>query len=81
MPIYEYRCQACGHVFEELTRLSAPAPACPKCQSADTARQLSSFAATGLTSAPCGADSPACGVGGDLSSGCGCCCGGGHHHH
>ncbi len=31
MPIYEYRCQACGHEFEKLVRLSDPVPPCPSC--------------------------------------------------
>jgi putative FmdB family regulatory protein len=32
MPIYEYRCQACGHELEALQRFSdAPLHACPKC--------------------------------------------------
>lgn len=31
MPIYEYRCKKCGHVFEVLQRISDPAPQCPVC--------------------------------------------------
>jgi putative FmdB family regulatory protein len=32
MPIYEYRCTACGERFEEFLKLStSPAPPCPKC--------------------------------------------------
>ena len=32
MPIYEYRCQACGHELEALQRFSdAPLRACTKC--------------------------------------------------
>lgn len=32
MPIYEYRCNACGHKLESLQRLSdAPLVACPAC--------------------------------------------------
>jgi putative FmdB family regulatory protein len=32
MPIYEYRCDACGHEFDELQKLSdAPLQDCPKC--------------------------------------------------
>ncbi len=32
MPIYEYRCQACGHDLEKLQRLSdAPLTDCPAC--------------------------------------------------
>ena len=32
MPIYEYRCSACGHELEALQKLSEPTlTACPKC--------------------------------------------------
>jgi putative FmdB family regulatory protein len=33
MPIFEYRCQACGHVFEQFTQRANTAgpPACPAC--------------------------------------------------
>lgn len=40
MPIYEYRCETCGHQFEKLTTLSAPPPECPEC-GADTRKLLS----------------------------------------
>lgn len=31
MPLYEYRCEACGSELEQLDRMGAPAPACPDC--------------------------------------------------
>jgi putative FmdB family regulatory protein len=32
MPIYEYRCEACDHEFDELQKLSdAPLRDCPRC--------------------------------------------------
>ncbi len=32
MPIYEYGCQACGHTFERLQKVSAePVSDCPEC--------------------------------------------------
>ncbi len=32
MPIYEYECQACGHTFEALQKISdAPLRRCPEC--------------------------------------------------
>jgi putative FmdB family regulatory protein len=32
MPIYEYRCEACGHELEKLQRISdAPLTECPEC--------------------------------------------------
>ncbi|TXD37549.1 zinc ribbon domain-containing protein [Lujinxingia vulgaris] len=42
MPIYEYRCAGCGHVFEEIQRFSDPDPeACPKCGSPQVGRMIS----------------------------------------
>lgn len=33
MPIYEYRCEACGHEMEVLQKMSdAPVTACPSCE-------------------------------------------------
>ncbi len=43
MPLYEYECQACHHRFELLVRESTQFT-CPKCASADLAKQLSVFA-------------------------------------
>ncbi|WP_319778032.1 zinc ribbon domain-containing protein [Maridesulfovibrio sp.] len=44
MPIYEYKCNECGHEFEELvSSTSVETPACPKCESPDTEKMLSSF--------------------------------------
>ena len=40
MPIYEYRCGACGHEFEALVR-SSDTPVCEKCASPKLARLLS----------------------------------------
>lgn len=47
MPFYEYRCEECGHRFEELVpSVSSPAPPCPSCQ-ADAASKLPSAFAVG----------------------------------
>jgi putative FmdB family regulatory protein len=44
MPVYEYRCEQCGHEFEHLARtMNAKAPACPKCGAAGAGRKLSVF--------------------------------------
>jgi putative FmdB family regulatory protein len=40
MPLYDYRCKACGAEFEALVRPPA-APACPSCESGDLERLLS----------------------------------------
>ncbi len=33
MPIYEYRCLTCDHLFENLQRWNEDAPDCPQCGS------------------------------------------------
>jgi len=44
MPIYEFRCRACAHVFEELCAASVDVAtiACPECASA-VERKISMF--------------------------------------
>lgn len=72
MPIYEYRCTACGRSFEALmARWDAPAPACEHCGAAHVERKLSVFA----VSAPTSGTGPACGDPGATCGpgGCGCC--------
>ncbi len=45
MPIFEYRCQACDHLFEKLVRPHAPEPiVCPSCQGDRFERLISAFA-------------------------------------
>jgi putative FmdB family regulatory protein len=44
MPIYEYKCRACGRQFEELVR-DAVTPPCPSCRSSEVERTISLFAA------------------------------------
>jgi putative FmdB family regulatory protein len=41
MPLYDFRCQACGAGFEALVRPPAP-PVCPSCGSAELERLVSS---------------------------------------
>ncbi len=42
MPIYEYRCQACGHELEALQKLSeARLTTCPACQKDELVRLIS----------------------------------------
>jgi putative FmdB family regulatory protein len=53
MPIYEYQCEACGHVFDSLQKISeAPLTKCPDC-GAEALKKLVSapaFLGTGLSS-------------------------------
>ena len=52
MPLFDFRCRACGHTFEALVRINAagggfPPPAeCPECGRPDLERMPSLFAAT-----------------------------------
>jgi putative FmdB family regulatory protein len=52
MPLYEYQCNECGEEFEKMLRFSQAGliPVCPSCQSQDTKKKISSFAALGSSS-------------------------------
>ncbi len=43
MPIFEYRCEECGHRFEAIL-FGEQKPACPKCHTEKLEQQLSVFA-------------------------------------
>jgi putative FmdB family regulatory protein len=64
MPLYEYRCEKCGHRFELWQRLGAGKEGvqCPKCGADQVTRLLSTFASTS-SSAPCGASASSCSSG------------------
>ena len=81
MPVYEYRCSACGKKTEDLVLAGDVAdyvPECQHCGSGDLSRLLSTFAAHGGDKAGAAMDGP-CGMGacetGDMSAcgmgGCG----------
>lgn len=41
MPIYAFECEACGHAFDRLQKMSDPDPAeCPSCGAPQVKRQL-----------------------------------------
>jgi putative FmdB family regulatory protein len=40
MPLYDYKCRACGRQFEELVR-HGEAPVCPSCNSGDLEKLVS----------------------------------------
>lgn len=71
MPLYEYRCQDCGHRFEVLQSLGQGSQdlACPRCGRKAPERQYSTFAAHAGGAAAAEACTP---------QGCGApaCCGG-----
>jgi putative FmdB family regulatory protein len=65
MPIFEFKCDKCGHVMEVLHKSrTAKAPACEKCGGSPMRKQLSGFAVGKAAAAPacdsCG-DAPICG--------------------
>jgi putative FmdB family regulatory protein len=42
MPIYEYKCEACGHELEKLQKMSDdPLTDCPACSEASLKKQIS----------------------------------------
>lgn len=45
MPLYEYECHCCRHVFEVLTR-GDEIPVCPACHAGSPERVVSTFAVT-----------------------------------
>jgi putative FmdB family regulatory protein len=56
MPIFEYACSNCGHVFEKLvlTRNQQP-PECPQCGWKQVEQKFLTFATAGATSKSAGA--------------------------
>jgi putative FmdB family regulatory protein len=42
MPVYDYRCKACGHEFTETHPIDAQQPDCPECESAEVQRRITS---------------------------------------
>ncbi len=45
MPTYDYRCEACGHTFEEFQSMTAaPLTDCPNCHKPTVKRMMSSGA-------------------------------------
>ena len=56
MPIYEFRCRQCGHVFEMRleSRQSSKPQTCPACGETDVDRLWSTFSTGGSTGGDCG---------------------------
>ncbi len=77
MPLFRYICNKCGNDFEVLQSHADEQVGCPKCGSADNARQLNRIGGI-RNSGPigCAARSECPSAGGHEC--CGGCC---HHHH
>ena len=73
MPIFAYRCRACGEQFQTLV-MSGETPVCKACESADLERQLSLIASpnkggeSSAETAACGAPMGACCGGGSCAA-------------
>jgi len=67
MPIFEYRCTACGNEFEELV-FGDKVPPCPRCKAQQTEKLMSRCRHKSGGSA--GFDGPAPAAGGSKCGGC-----------
>jgi len=67
VPIFEYRCDHCGHRFEAIVLNGRPPDECPQCERPDLRKEISTFAAhvSGSGSFPSAAAPAACGSCGD----------------
>ena len=64
MPIYEFRCLGCGHVFEFLKlKKEAEEMKCPKCNSEEVERVLSVVSVSKLLSGKASSTVKSCGGG------------------
>lgn len=41
MPLYDYKCDKCGHEHDHIMKHTDPAPKCPKCGAAEYKKQIS----------------------------------------
>lgn len=67
MPIYEYRCEKCGHCFEQIQAVGAKEGkiVCPRCGDPKTERVMSTFSCGGGSKGiESGMPSGGCGSGG-----------------
>lgn len=66
MPIYEYRCQKCGNIFDAFQRIGDDGSdlACPDCGEAKPEKLFSAFASSGGDYSAPSASARSCGSGG-----------------
>ncbi|GAC1450126.1 MAG: hypothetical protein NVSMB9_34380 [Isosphaeraceae bacterium] len=70
MPIYEYHCEPCDHIFETLIRSGNDVAHCPQCGGVELAKQFSVPAAA-QTGAGVNGSLPLCGDTSPKAFGCG----------
>lgn len=73
MPIFEYKCKQCDNKFEILHKSSVNQEevTCPKCNSKENKKLLSTFSASGFSSSSnAGCESGSCGVQPSYGGGC-----------
>jgi putative FmdB family regulatory protein len=60
MPLFEYECLNCGHVFEVMVKRggSEVKPTCPECGKADVERLWSPFSGRSGNGTSCGSTAP-----------------------
>lgn len=65
MPLYEFSCSSCGHVFEELIfrQTEIEEVVCPKCQTPKVKQLMSTFSSSASGSPPPGPAGGGCGPG------------------
>ncbi|RJQ42301.1 MAG: zinc ribbon domain-containing protein [Nitrospiraceae bacterium] len=59
MPIYEYKCNKCEEDFERLV-FGSQKVACPKCNSSEIKKKMSTFAMSGVEKPFAGTSSASC---------------------
>ena len=74
MPIFDFRCSECDHVFDELVKSADATEAvqCSKCGSKKVERLVSVFAASGSRSEGAGGPRPGPARRGGCGPSCGC---------
>ena len=48
MPVFEYRCRTCGHLFEKLMFSSSASVSCPECGGGEVEKRPSTFGMSGV---------------------------------
>lgn len=65
VPIFEYRCDHCGHRFEAIVLNGRQPDLCPACEHPDLRKQISTFAAHASSGSAMAAGPAPCGSCGD----------------